>query len=644
MSAVARTAGALTGASARVAPGVAGALLMLGAFLLGTSAPVLAPAMLTGAFALVALQGRTLARAGAFHGDVFTAVAVMMVSALLVVFVGVPVTRTLGLMFFAEDGSASLGPIVQALTQTRLWSLGCIVGASSCGVFWNTLLLATMTGASTTALGLALALLGERGGLAARNPLWLRALALIPIITPPFVIGLGLILLFGRAGLVNQFLEWAFEIPRGRWLYGLHGVWLAQTFAFTPIAYLIVRAVVQGIAPSLEEAAQTLGSDRNRTFRTVTLPLLLPGIGNAFLVGFIESIADFGNPIVLGGGYAVFSTEIFFSIVGAQFDPARAGALAALLLAMALAAFFAQRALLGARRFVTVTGKGDVGSPIPLSRRLRAVTRSVAMPWLAFTAVVYVFALYGGFAELWGRDFTPTMRHYVRAFGVEVGESGVLFAGAAWQSLFTTLRLALIAAPITAAIGLLTSWLLARSSFRGQGVFEFANLLTFAIPGTVLGVSYILAFNVPPLELTGTAMIIVLSFIFRSLPVGVRAGIASFKQLDPSLDEASAVLGASTLTTLRRVTLPLLRPAIVTSLAYSFVRAVTTVSAVIFLVTAHNELATTFIIGRVQNGDYGVALAYCTVLIVLLLAAVLLIQRVVGDVEIGRRQVSGVQR
>ncbi len=645
MTVSARPAGARL--LARAAPGTAAVLLLLGAFLLGTAAPRLAPAMLVAAFLLFALQGRALARAGAFRSDTFTAVSVLLVSALLIVFVGIPVARTLGLMFFGEDGNPALAPLVQTLTQNRLWSLGCIVGTSSCGVFWNTLLLAAMTGASTTALGLALALLGERGGFGTRNPLWLRALALVPIITPPFVIGLGLILLFGRAGLVNQFLEWGFDIAPGRWLYGLHGVWLAQTFAFTPIAYLIVRAVVQGIAPSMEEAAQTLGSDRTRTFRTVTLPLLLPGIGNAFLVGFIESIADFGNPIVLGGGYAVFSTEIFFSIVGAQFDPGRAGALAALLLAMALAAFFAQRALLGSRRFVTVSGKGDTGAPIPLSRRLRVATRSLAIPWLAFTAVVYAFAIYGGFAEIWGRDFSPTMRHYVRAFGVEFGTgsgvTGVLFAGAAWQSLFTTLKLALIAAPITAAIGLLTSWLLARSSFRGQAVFEFGNLLTFAIPGTVLGVSYILAFNVPPLELTGTALIIVLSFIFRSLPVGVRAGVASFKQLDPSLDEASAVLGASTLTTLRRVTLPLLRPAIVTSLAYSFVRAVTTVSAVIFLVTAHNELATTFIIGRVQNGDYGVALAYCTVLIVLLLSAVLLIQRVVGDVEIGRRDAS-VQR
>ena len=132
----------------------------------------------------------------------------------------------------------------------------------------------------------------------------------------------------------------------------------------------------------------------------------------------------------------------------------------------------------------------------------------------------------------------------------------------------------------------------------------------------MLGVSYVLVFNVPPFELTGTALIIVLCFVFRSLPVGVRAGAAAFKQIDRSLDEASTLLHARTATTLRRIVLPLLKPALVAALVYSFVRSMTTVSAVIFLVTAENELATTYIIGRVGNGDYGVALAYCTVLIV----------------------------
>jgi len=252
--------------------------------------------------------------------------------------------------------------------------------------------------------------------------------------------------------------------------------------------------------------------------------------------------------------------------------------------------------------------------------------------------VVYLFAFAGGFVQTWGRDYSLTLDHFRTAFSLEWGQFGLVWAGTAWNSFFTTIKLAAISAPMTAAIGLMIAWLLARAEFRGQGLFEFSALLAFAIPGTVLGVSYILAFNVPPFELTGTALIIVLCFMFRNLPVGVRAGTAAFKQLDRSLDEASMMLRASSLQTLRHVVLPLLKPALVAALVYSFVRAITTVSAVIFLVTAENELATTYIIGRVGNGDYGVALAYCTVLILLMSAATALIQFLVGERRLGRRK------
>jgi iron(III) transport system permease protein len=398
-----------------------------------------------------------------------------------------------------------------------------------------------------------------------------------------------------------------------------------------------MRGVVQGISPSLEEAAQTLRASRLDTFKSVTLPLLKPGLTNAFLVGFIESIADFGNPIVVGGDFSVLSTEIFFAIVGSQLDPGLAAGLALILTTFALAVFFVQRKVLGKTSFTTVSGKGDGGLPMPLPAGVLRICHGVAGPWLAFTLIVYAFAFAGGFVHIWGRDYTLTFEHFSRAFDLQLGEHGLVWAGTAWQSLFTTIKLSAIAAPLCAGVGLLIAWLLARTEFRGQNGFEFAALLAFAIPGTVLGVSYILAFNVPPFELTGTALIIVLCFVFRNLPVGVRAGTAAFKQLDRSLDEASTMLRASTLTTLRRVVLPLLKPALVTALVYSFVRSMTTVSAVIFLVTAENELATTFIIGRVGNGDYGVALAYCTVLIVLMSLITALIQLAVGDRKLGRR-------
>lgn len=587
--------------------------------------------------ALVMIIAFGLARRGYFKGDLFISSAVVGCSVLLVMFIAFPVTKALYGAFLTADGQWSLLALFDRIGNERVWGLNCLAGGVRCGVAWNTLFLALITAAGTTVLGTMMALLAERSaGPRVQTPL--RVIALLPIITPPFVVGLGLILLFGRAGIVNQFLEYAFNVEPTRWFYGAQGIWIAQLFAFTPIAFMIMRGVVQGIAPSLEEAAQTLRADRKNSFFTVTLPLLKPGLANAFLVGFIESIADFGNPVVVGGQFSVLSTDIFFAIVGAQYDQGRAASLAWILTIFALAVFALQRGLLGKQNYTTVSGKGDSGIPMPLPDGVRRSLNAVVYPWLAFTVIVYLFAFAGGFVQTWGRDYTFTLTHFKTAFGLEWGQFGLVWAGTAWNSLFTTLKLAGISAPMTAAVGLLIAYLLARTEFRGRGLFEFVALLAFAIPGTVLGVSYILAFNVPPVELTGTGLVIVLCFMFRNLPVGVRAGTAAFKQLDKSLDEASLMLRASAMQTLFQVVLPLLKPALVAALVYSFARAMTTVSAVIFLVTAENELATTYIIGRVGNGDYGVALAYCTVLIILMSLVIAMIQFLVGERKLGRRK------
>jgi iron(III) transport system permease protein len=288
-----------------------------------------------------------------------------------------------------------------------------------------------------------------------------------------------------------------------------------------------------------------------------------------------------------------------------------------------------------------VTGKGDAGLPIALPRRTSWAIHATAVPWAVLTLIIYAMILVGGFVEVWGLKNDFTLRHYIDAFSVTTGPDGLIWSGAAWNSFGTTLTIAAISAPLTAVVGLLTAWLLVRQRFAGKRAFEFGTMLSFAIPGTVIGVSYILAFNVPPLELTGTGVILVISFVFRNMPVGVRAGIASMSQLDKSLDEASLTLGASTFTTVRRVVLPLLRPAIVAALAFSFVRAMTAISAVIFLVSAEYDMATSYIIGRVENGDYGLAIAYSSVLIVVMVIAIALMQLAVGERRLGHRRERG---
>jgi iron(III) transport system permease protein len=581
----------------------------LGATLVGTS------------FAMLFALG--LAERGYFKGDAFVAGSVVIVALLVVVFTFFPVLTILIQAVQNNDGAVSLQAFFTRLFTEKIWGIGCIVGNTRCGVAWNTLILAVLCAVFSTALGLAFALIVSRTRFPYKKVL--RILSVLPIITPPFVIGLGLILIFGRSGLVNQFLEWAFQIQPTRWIYGLQGVLVAQVFAFTPIAFLVLIGVVEGVSPSMEEAAQTLRADRWRTFIDISLPLMRPGLANAFLISFIESIADFGNPIILGGNFVVLSTEIFFSVVGAQLDQGRAATLGIVLLMFALGAFFLQRRALG-RKVTRAVGQGGFDADVALdaARRVRYGVVEALSPSSCHGA--------GAASETCGRDYTPTLKHYVKAFGVEWGPHGIIWAGAAWNSFWTTVKLSAIAAPLTAALGILTAYLLTRQKFVGQSTFEFGTMLSFAIPGTVIGVSYILAFNVPPIELTGTALILVVCNIFRNMPVGVRAGMASMVQIDKSLDEASITLGARGFTVLRTVLLPLLKPAVVAALVYSFVRAMTTVSAVIFLVSAEYEWATTYIINRVVNGDYGVAIAYSSVLIVMMLIAIWVIQKLSASV------------
>ena len=575
-----------------------------------------------------------IAARGLLKGDRFVAGALGLCCALVLTFTFFPVGKILLSAFHGPDGYG-FGAVAARLFSPRVWSLACLAGGGRCGVAWNTLLLATLTASGCTLLGLAFALIVTRTDFAAKK--FLRVLTVLPIITPPFVIGLGLILLFGRAGVVNQFLEYAFGIPQTRWIYGLQGVLLAQIFAFTPIAFLVLIGVVQGISPSLEEAAQTLRADRWQTFRTISWPLMLPGLANAWLVAFIESVADFGNPIVLGGNFGVLSTEIFFSIVGAQLDQGKAATLALILLVFALGAFTLQRRLVGRKVFTTLSGKGDSGLPVPLPTTLRRVCYGVALPWAGLTVIIYLMAVAGGFVETWGLNYTPTLKHYVKTFGIEQGAHGLVWTGTAWASFFTTVKLASLAAPLTAALGLVTAYLIVRQQFVGRSAFEFATMLSFAVPGTVIGVAYILAFNVPPIEITGTWIILVVCFMFRNMPVGVRAGMAAMAQIDKSLDEASTTLGGRGFSTLRYVILPLLKPAIVGALVYSFVRAVTTLSAVVFLISAEYEMATTYIINRVVTGDYGVAIAYCSGLIALCIAVIGLNRALIGERSLARR-------
>ena len=569
--------------------------------------------------ALSALFAIGIAEIGFQRGDRFIAGSVIFVILLVCVFVFYPTWTIFQTLLYDADGS--LAP----------FQFFRIISAFGVGrVILNTLLLAMSVGAATTLFGLLFTLYATRSTSPLRYVI--RVFYILPIITPPFVVGMALILLFGRAGTINDGLMFLFgpqgillpdTFARSGYIYGFWGIFLAQTLSLTPVAYMVLNGMLATINPAMEEAALTMRAGRWETLRDVTLPLLRPGIANAFLLCMISSAADFGNPLVLGGDYDVLSTEIYFSIAGAQLDFAKASALGVLLLLLSLSVFVIQKKWVGQKSYVTVTGVQTAGNVIPLPRRLQKMLSAFVVVWLLLVGVLYFSIFLGGFVKQWGADYTLTIAHHK-----ELWLGG--FSSGAWPSFINSLIFAFIAAPVTALIGILIAYIISRKSFFGKGIIDFGTVLIFAIPGTVTGVAYILAFNTPPVELTGTAVILIITMAIRAMPVGIRGGMSALSQISESLEEASVLQRASSLKTIRSVLIPLIRSTIVSSVAYSFIRSMTTVSAVIFLATAGTNVATTYILSRVESGDTGIAVAYGSILILTMLVFTLAVELITG--------------
>lgn len=442
----------------------------------------------------------------------------------------------------------------------------------------------------------------------------LHYLTMLPIISPPFVSAVSILFLFGFNGLITRQMLGLQDFN----IYGFHGVLWSQVFTFTPIAYLSLRGVLASISPTLEDAALNVGATRWQTFCKVTLPLSIPGIASAFLIVFIESMADFGNPLVLAGAaFPMLAPQAYLEITG-SFNLARGSMLAVILLLPSVTAFAIQRYYLSKRQYVTITGKPSATASRIVSPTMKWLLYSVVVLFALIVVLFYGVILVGALTQVWGFNYSFTLDHF--AFVFQVG----------FKTVTDTLLIALISTPISGVLGMLIAFLVVRKTFPFKGAMEFGAILSYAVPGTVVGIGYILAFNTPPLILTGTLTILVLAFVFHYVPVGIQAGMAILRQIDPSIEEAAQNLGATTLQTFRKVTLPLIAPAFFTGLVYAFVRAMTAISAAIFLVSANWNLMTVQILNQVGSGRLGVAAAYSVVVIVIVLVAISVISFFIG--------------
>ena len=521
---------------------------------------------------------------------------IVAILAVLIIFCIFPVVRLFVATLTNEQGQLDLSNIRHIMEATNFFhSLG------------NSMLLGVTVAALSTLTGYVFAFAVTRTEMPGKR--FFDFMATMPILSPPFVISLAMILLFGRSGIITKNLMHI----RNNNVYGFGSLVIVQTLALFPLAYLNLKGMLESIDGSVEDASRSLGASRWKVFSSVTLPLSAPGIFSSLLIVFAKSISDFGNPQVLAGNFSVLSVDAYMQITGLY--NLKTGAFMALsILLPAMLAFFIQKYWVARKSFVTVTGKPVGSIRLIHEKKIVAPLFCVCLLVSVFTLMLYGTVIWVSLVKTWGVDMSLALKNYEFVF--KRGKDAI----------GDTLTLALIATPITALLGLIISFLLVRKKFPGKKLMEAASMIPFAVPGIALGIGYILSFNTRPLLLTGTPVIIVAALVFRTLSVGVEAGSNSLRAVDPSIEEASAVLGANNLTTFRRVSLPLMRSALFSGLLNAFVRSMTSVSAVIFLVSVNWNLLTVSIMSEIEGSRLGVASAYCVVLMGIVVIALLLMR------------------
>lgn len=527
-------------------------------------------------------------------------VTILLILVMLTIFIVFPLINVLRLSLTGVDGGFSLSRFAKILRN-----------ASYLKTLGNSILLGIIVAVLATLVGYIFAFAITRTEIKGKR--FFRAIATLPIVSPPFILSLAFIFLFGRQGLVTRDLLGITTFN----VYGMHSLIAVQTISFFPVAFMTLTGILESIDDSVEDAAYNMGASRFHIFRTVTLPLSAPGIISAMLLVFIQSLEDFANPVVIAGEFSTLAVEAYRLVTG-MFDMNGGAVLAILLLLPTFAAYLIQRYWVSKKSFVTVTGK-------PTQKRRKLHEPYIVWPLFAVCALIslailglYGTVLAGAVFKTWGVDYTLTLEHfkYVLSMG--------------WDTLKNSVLLASISAPLSGVLGMVIAYLVVRHKFPGRTYMQLSSILTFAVPGTVLGIGYVFTFNQKPLLLTGTAFILVIAFCFRNMPVGIEAGETTLMQIDKSIEEASTILGAGAGTTFRRVTLPLLRQPFFSSLVYSFVRAMTAVSSVIFIISPRWMLATTRILSLFESSKYSTAAAYIILMIVVIMIAVVIIELLVS--------------
>ncbi len=514
------------------------------------------------------------------------ALAIHLVIAFLLVY---PLARLFTASFIGEGGGISLENYVQFF-RYRYYR----------GSVWNSFQVSSLVTLGALVVGVPLAFLVTRFDIPGKAIV--RTLAVLPLLSPPFIGAYSWILLMGRSGYLMTLLQaWGIHLPT---IYGMHGIVLSLTLNLYPFVFLIVSGALMAVDRGLEEAGQSLGSSPLRTFFTVTLPVTLPSVLAGALLVFLSAFAEFGSPMIIGEGYTVLPTliySLFINELGG--NPTMASTASSVLVLCCTAVLLLQR-WYSRRKVIQMSSlaRPEVQRLRPVARTLvtGAVYLVVAVSLLP-SLVILIISFFKSRGPVLYPEFS--LDNYANIFF------------SVPRAILNSFFLSGLSSALDVLVGTLLGYILIRRPSPVTTVLDSVVMLPYAIPGTVIGVAYIVAFNRPPLLLTGTFLILVLAYFVRRLPYSVRASAAILQQIDPNVEEASVSLGVPPLRSFFKITARLMAPGIIAGGILTWVQTITEISSTIFLFFGAWATMTVIIYRQVISSNFGSAAAASSLLL-----------------------------
>jgi iron(III) transport system permease protein len=420
------------------------------------------------------------------------------------------------------------------------------------------------------------------------------------MISPPFVSSLSYIMLFGKRGLITHSLLHLTWNPYGWW-----GIVMMQVLSHTSLASLILIGSFINIDNNTINASLDLGASKGHTLFKIIFPLGLPGIISAGLITFVKCLSDFGTPIIIGGNFEVLATEAYLNIIGRGNFP-KASAMSVLIFIPALLAFAAYKYFMKNTNSISsfINKEKDEEGYI-LDNNIKNIVIIVTGFFLLIMVLQYISIFMSSFSIYKGKHIEFTLK-YIQSF-IKYNKL---------DSFLRSIKYGFIVGIIGSFLGIILSYIIERKEIRYGGLIDFIITLPYIIPGSFFGIGYILAFNHYPVYITGTSAIVVINCIYRQLPISTRAGSSIVNNINIDIENAASDLGASRLHILKDIILPLLKPAFLIGFINNFTATMTTVGAIIFIISPRAKVATVEMFNAIRDGDYGVGAVFASLIII----------------------------